>query len=85
MRFHFIDSSRKAYPLYLLCKVMEVSVVAITAGANEGNPPEKKNVISSFLWLRRSIKNHAQLMARDVLPKNCSLRASLVESTKQAP
>ena len=25
MRFHFIDSSRKAYPLYLLCKVMEVS------------------------------------------------------------
>jgi putative transposase len=25
MRFRFIDSSRKAYPLYLLCKVMEVS------------------------------------------------------------
>ena len=25
MRFCFIDSSRKAYPLYLLCKVMEVS------------------------------------------------------------
>ena len=25
MRFHFIDLSRKAYPMYLLCKVMEVS------------------------------------------------------------
>ena len=36
MRFHFIDSVRKAYPLYLLCKVMCVSRSGYYSWHNRG-------------------------------------------------
>jgi len=36
MRFHFIDSVRKAYPLYLLCKVMCVSRSGYYSWRNRG-------------------------------------------------
>lgn len=42
MRFYFIDSSRKAYPLYLLCKVMEVSRSGYYSWSKRGKSAREK-------------------------------------------